>query len=178
MAVEPASAPVPEGMAVDSTSEASGSGDETSRDRVYLLFSKQGNKVAFKRSAVISSVEIDLEGSWEFSPGLPVVQQCPEIGPFPIVVDRGAADMIGSKIELYSETGDPVEFQVFRMDAQGRRILSRETDARKMKAREESDEDEQRRTIITFYDIPLSVCGYVSRTEGPLAEVIKTIERA
>ena len=174
----PAPAPVPEGMAVDSTSEASGSGDETSRDRVYLLFSKQGNKVAFKRSAVISSVEIDLEGSWEFSPGLPVVQQCPEIGPFPIVVDRGAADMIGTKIELYSETGDPVEFQVFRMDAQGRRIQSREKHARTMQAREESEEDEQRRTIITFYDIPLSVCGYVSRTEGPLAEVIKIIERA
>ena len=174
MAVEPALV-VPEGMAVDSPS---GAGDETSRDRVYLLFSKQGNKVPFKRSAVINSVEIDLEGSWEFSPGLQVVQQCPEIGPFPIVVDREAADMIGSKIELYSETGDPVEFQVLRMDAQGRRIQSREKHARTMQAREESEEDEQRRTIITFYDIPLSVCGYVSRTEGPLAEVIKTIERA
>jgi hypothetical protein len=94
--------PVPEHMS-DLPHAASDAETETSRDRVYLLLSKQGNKVAFKRSAVISSIEIDLEGSWEFSPGLPVVQQCPEIGPFPIVVDRGAADKIGTEIELYSE---------------------------------------------------------------------------
>ena len=108
------------------------------------LLSLQGNKVAFKRSTVISALEVELEGAWESSPGLPALRQCPDTRPFPVVVDKGAADILGDEIDLYTETGDPITFAVFRTDQDGKKTRTKQAEARALTTRIESEEDEQR----------------------------------
>ena len=57
---------------------------------------------------------------------------------------KGAADILGDEIELYTETGDPIAFAVFRTDQNGKKTRTKQAEARALTTRIESEEDEQR----------------------------------
>jgi hypothetical protein len=151
-----------------------------SRSRVYILISKQGNTTKFARDSIVSSVELELEAAgWESSPGLPAIQQCPETGPFPLVIDKGGAEALGKNIDLFDDKGDPTNFEVFRIDANRKRIYDtpKPGAAEAAARRASTEQDERRRTILTFYDLPLSLCGKTI-ADGTLASTVRLLERA
>ena len=150
------------------------------RSRTYVLISKQGNATRFSRDSIISTLELELEAAgWESSPGLPALRQCPDTGPFPVALDQGGYELLGKDIDLFDDNGDPTNFDIYRTDENGRRIYEgpRPGAAVAASLRASTEQDEKRRTILTFYDLPLGLCGKTI-ADGSLASTVSLLERA
>ena len=151
--------------------------DDDQRSRVYIMISKKGNQTQYDRDSIMSTIELELEtAGWESSPGLPSMRQCPGVGPFPLVLDKGGADMLRNEIDLFDGKGDPSSFEIYRIDANGKRLGSRYT-VGMAEARAESEDDARRRTVITYYDLPLELCGKTI-AGGSLRDTVRLLERA
>jgi hypothetical protein len=148
-----------------------------SHDRAYLKLSRVGNKATIPRSGLVSTIELELDAiGWESSEGLPALKQGPDIGPFTVILDHGAAKQMPSEIDLFDAKGDPHAFTVYKTDKRGNTIHDRPRPGART-TRAQTEDDEQRRTVLTFYDVPTELCGNTIAA-GTLTDMVKTIERA
>ena len=80
--------------------------------------------------------------------------------------------------DIFDANGGPTLFEIYRIDENGKRLSSKNPVANgAAKATETAEHDERRRTIITFYDLPLELCGH-TMVDGTLASTVAAIERA
>ena len=86
--------------------------------------------------------EIEIENAgWESAEGLPALRQCPDVGPFPVVMELGAWQKMPAEIDLFDAKGDPHAFEVQQTDKHGNRVYAqaRPAAAAKAAARESTE---------------------------------------